>query len=108
MPGSDDLAERAGRYLDASRIPRAALRIAVEIEFAPFVEVQAREHRPFMRRHILDETIPLGLGRHDTPGRKRRERCKASWLAARDRREQDSRSISEGWAAANRPVGIDP
>ena len=42
-----------------------------------------------LRRHILDETLPLGLGRHDAPGRKRRQRCMASWLAARDRREQD-------------------
>src|SRR6516162_7007007 len=42
VPGPNDLAERAERRFNARRITRAALRIAVEIAFAPFVEMHAR------------------------------------------------------------------
>src|SRR4051812_219298 len=46
VPGLDDLAERAERRFDTSRVARAAFWITIEIALFPFVEIRKCCSRP--------------------------------------------------------------
>src|SRR6185437_8298970 len=87
-PGTLDVADWAGGDLDARRVPRPAGRVAVEIGFAPPVEMAARQDRRLAGRHVLDETLPLILDGDDPPGGGGRHRFGVAGRTARDRPEQ--------------------
>src|SRR6185312_17312678 len=74
VPGLDDLRKRAERRLDAGGVSRAAFWIAVEVAHTPVLEMTPRQHRSLVRRHVLDEALPLVLRRDDAPGREGRRR----------------------------------
>ena len=49
VPGVQDIGKRPGRSLHSGRVATATVGIGVEIALAPFVEVRARQNRPFVR-----------------------------------------------------------
>ena len=85
----------------AGRFARAAVRIAVEIEFAPLLEMNPRQHRRRVGWNILDKPIPLVLRGYDAPGREGRWILVAPLFATADRGKQHQTIDQRGMFCRN-------